>query len=120
MPGFAVDTTERDINGHTRIVNARIDIGAEEYQSSSTGVLVYDNRQSITIYPNPCMGNFVIQTDGNAEQILRVYDVNGILVLSQIIMGTTCIDASRIIAGVYITSVLSKDCIAIKRLVIIR
>lgn len=60
MPGWPVDTSERDFYGETRIVSGRIDIGADEYQST-TGLPVISDIENTRIYPNPNNGQFTIE-----------------------------------------------------------
>ena len=77
-----------------------------------------DNK--INIYPNPAQNNFTIETSTNQKQTVSVFDVNGNLILSQTITGTTNIDASNLISGVYNVSITCNNGIANKRLVIVK
>jgi len=74
----------------------------------------------INIYPNPAQNNFTIQTSNNQKQNVELYDVNGRVVLSQAITGTTVIDASNLISGVYNISITNNAGIVNKRLVIVK
>ncbi len=74
----------------------------------------------INIYPNPNNGSFVIEPSRAAKQTMQVYDVNGKLVLSQIINGKTTIDASSLSEGVYNISIISNEGIVNKKLVIVK
>ncbi|HXU26813.1 MAG TPA: T9SS type A sorting domain-containing protein, partial [Bacteroidia bacterium] len=74
----------------------------------------------IKIYPNPAQNNFVIETNINEKQNIMVFDINGKLVLSQTINGTTNIDASNFGAGVYNISILNSTGVTNRRLIIVK
>jgi hypothetical protein len=88
--------------------------------SSVTGIEQITNSTDITIYPNPNNGSFVIELNSNAKQTLQMYDINGKIVLSQIINGKSNIDAGNLNAGVYNISIMSNEGIVNKRLVIVK
>jgi len=77
-----------------------------------------DNK--INIYPNPAQNNFTIETSTNQKQTVSVFDVNGNLILSQIITGTTNIDAGNLISGVYNINITNNAGVVNKRLVIVK
>jgi hypothetical protein len=79
-----------------------------------------NNNEQVNIYPNPNNGNFTIEPNSQAKQIVQLYDVNGKLVLSQTIQGKTTIDASFLTEGVYNISLQSNEGIVNKILVIVR
>ncbi|HXU26715.1 MAG TPA: T9SS type A sorting domain-containing protein, partial [Bacteroidia bacterium] len=79
-----------------------------------------DISNQINIYPNPTSTNFTIETNNTDKQTLQLFDVNGKLVLSQIINGKTNVDASNLAEGVYNLSLINSSGIANKRLVIVR
>ncbi len=82
---------------------------------------ISDISSTISIYPNPNNGNFVIETNNITTKTLQVYDVNGKLVLSQTVTDKTSIDASSLNEGVYNISLQSSnDGVVNKRLVIVR
>lgn len=68
---------EYDILGNTRIVNGRIDIGAIE--TSITHSINDQNKQDLSIYPNPTLGS--IQVDLSSFQSneieLSIIDMGG-------------------------------------------
>ncbi|HXD91727.1 MAG TPA: T9SS type A sorting domain-containing protein, partial [Bacteroidia bacterium] len=72
------------------------------------------------IFPNPAQNNFTIETSNAEKQNVSVFDINGKLILSQTIIGTTNIDASNFNAGVYNISIMSKGGIVNKRLVVVK
>ncbi len=79
-----------------------------------------NNNEQITIYPNPNNGSFVIEPSSATKQTMQVYDVNGKMVLTQIISDKTSIDASTLNEGVYNISLQSNEGVINKRLVIVR
>jgi len=76
---------------------------------------------TVSVYPNPSDGNFVVTSSFAEQQLLQVYDVRGKLMVSQFIYsGSTTIEANNLADGIYTLSVTgSKDRIN-KRLVIVR
>jgi hypothetical protein len=75
---------------------------------------------SVCIYPNPNNGSFVIESNSQANQTMQLYDINGRLILSQIINGKTNIDARSLNKGVYNISIISNESVVNKRLVIVK
>ncbi|HEX7414422.1 MAG TPA: T9SS type A sorting domain-containing protein, partial [Bacteroidia bacterium] len=75
--------------------------------------------EQVNIYPNPSNGSFIIEAN-NTKQAMQVYDVNGKLVLSQLINGKATIDATPLNEGVYTISLISNEGVVNKKLVIIR
>jgi hypothetical protein len=84
------------------------------------GINKYSNGPELTVYPNPAQNNFTIQTTSTEKLTLEMFDVNGRLVLSQNINGTTNIDATNIVAGVYNINLTSAYGLSNKRLVIVK
>jgi type IX secretion system substrate protein len=75
---------------------------------------------TINIYPNPSNGSFIIETNATTKQTIQMYDVNGKLVLSQIINDKTNIDAGSLNEGIYNISIISNEGVVNKRLIIVR
>ncbi|HXD92712.1 MAG TPA: T9SS type A sorting domain-containing protein [Bacteroidia bacterium] len=84
------------------------------------GIEHYTNSIQASIYPNPTSTNFIIETASTDKQTLQIFDVNGKLVLSQIINGKTNIDATNLAEGVYNLSLMNQNGVVNKRLVIVR
>jgi len=90
-------------------------------QCIQTGITTFNTKNStIQIYPNPTQNNFTIEVSNNDKQTLSVFDINGKLVLSQTINGTTSIDASNLAVGVYNISIANTQGVINKRLVIVK
>ena len=107
-----LDSTANDTN-----VLSKISCGLN---CSTTGINNLLNNNIVSIYPNPSNGSFVIESNNSAKQTMQLFDVNGKLVLSQVISGTTTIDASNLSDGVYNLKVSAADRVVNKRVVIAR
>ncbi len=81
---------------------------------------IKDKSNQVIFYPNPNNGSFVIEPSSQTKQTTQVYDVNGKLVLSQTIEGKTTIDASALNEGIYNISLISREGVLNKRVVIVR
>jgi len=90
--------------------------------SSTVSIKEIKNNSALNfvVYPNPAQNNFTIQTNVSDKQTLQIVDVNGKLVLTQIINGTTSIDASILAQGVYNISLTSSEGVVNKKLVIVK
>lgn len=75
---------------------------------------------SFTIYPNPTSNSFVVQTPSTQKQTLQLFDVNGKLVLVQIVNGSATIDAGTLANGIYSLTLTSTDGVINKRLVVLK
>jgi Leucine-rich repeat (LRR) protein len=73
----------------------------------ATGIKELTNsKYQVSVYPNPASNNFQVSLTDNIEGNLSIYDVNGKLVLSQIINNNS-IDVSGLPEGVYNISITS-------------
>jgi hypothetical protein len=88
--------------------------------NATTSINKLANNNQITLYPNPAQNNFTIETNNSIKQTLQIFDVNGNLVLSQTINGTTSVDASNLSQGVYNISLTNNEGVINKRLVIVK
>ncbi len=112
----AYTVTGTDINGCSGTASTNVSFVACAGIEQVTGI----NNQ-VNIYPNPNNGSFVIEPQNTLHNVpCTMYDVNGKMVLSQIINGKTNIDASTLNEGVYNISLISNEGIVNKRLVIVR
>jgi len=117
--GFSCTPTLRLGNNATQsaIVKSKSNIS----NNRGIGVSQISNLNSqISVYPNPAKDLFVIETDLNEKQHIQVIDVNGKVVLSTTITGTTSIDAGNLSEGVYTINIVNNNSIANKRLVIVK
>ena len=87
---------------------------------STIGIKKITNANKISIYPNPNNGVFIIELNSAEKQTMQVYDINGKMVLSQVINNKTTIDASILNEGVYNISITNSIGITNKRLIIVR
>ena len=90
--------------------------------STTTGLVLNTNEyNAATIYPNPSSGSFVLETNSPEYRLVRVFDMNGKLVLiSTLHAGKTSVDASGLAQGVYAVCISGKDEHINKRLVILK
>ena len=87
----------------------------------TVGIASFNAVNGISIYPNPSNGNFSIETDKLEKQTLQVFDVNGKMVLNQVIQnGKTNIEASTLAEGVYSINIIHNNGIERRRLVIVK
>jgi hypothetical protein len=118
--GFNCTPTSRLAGG-----NNNLSIRAKSHSNTSrvaqtTGLNNVVNTNLVSVYPNPNNGTFVVETSITEKQNLQIFDVNGKLVLSQIINGKTQIDNTNLIEGVYSVTIISKQVILNKKLVIVK
>ena len=77
--------------------------------------------EQVLVYPNPSTGSFIIEPQNTSYNIhCTVHDVNGKVVLNQIINSKTTIDAGNLNEGVYNISLLSNGAVLNKRLIIVK
>ncbi|HXD93429.1 MAG TPA: PKD domain-containing protein [Bacteroidia bacterium] len=89
--------------------------------NSTTGInQVKATTPQLNIYPNPSNGNFVVETNDATNKMLQIYDINGNLVLSQTVSGTTNVDASNLNNGIYNLNIIGSTGVINKRLVIVK
>lgn len=95
----------------------------------SVGINSFTTNSTINIYPNPNNGTFMIETNAITKQTVQLFDINGKMVLSQVIepasgiskKGTTyTVNASSLNEGVYNLNIISNEGLVNKRIVIVR
>ena len=75
----------------------------------------------IAVYPNPNNGHFSIENTNAEKQLIRLYDVNGNLVLEQtILQGINQVNASHLAEGVYTLSITGESGRSNHRVLLIR
>ena len=85
-----------------------------------TDIHQFSANNYLKIYPNPAQNNFTVEVSNTDKQTISVFDVNGKLILSQTITGTTNIDAGNLVAGVYNISITNNQSTTNKKLIIVR
>ena len=91
------------------------------YTASTVGIEPNISTNDLTtIYPNPTSYNFIIESSTRAKQIAQIYDVNGRLLLRQVINGKTPIDVSELNEGVYTICISTDEVVINKKIVILR
>lgn len=80
----------------------------------------FSSNEKVTIYPNPSNGDFIVESNTDEKQVVKVFDLNGKLVLNQIITGKTTVDASNLENGIYNLCVYNNNIFVSKKLVLIR
>lgn len=112
--------TVQMVNDSTVYFWDEINLYKNNYTIGTTAIKENLNKIYCNIYPNPAQNNFTIETSTNEKQTISVFDINGNLILSQTITGTTNIDAGNFNAGVYNISITSSTGRLNKRLIIIK
>ena len=88
---------------------------------TTTGIAEKISGADFVIYPNPTSNSFQVgYDDTNGQESIFMYDVNGRLILSQVISPKTVIDISSLEKGIYNISIPAKEGVIHKRLVIAR
>ena len=78
------------------------------------------NSNLSAIYPNPSTGQFTIETNSSEKQTVHIFDINGRLLVSKIINGTTTIDTGNLPEGVYTLTIKNPEGVVNKKLVIVK
>jgi hypothetical protein len=106
--------------GHNSTQSAIVKSKSNISNNRGIGINNISNMYVLNVYPNPAKGAFVIETSSNEKQNVQVFDINGKVVLSTIITGTTNIDASALSEGVYNVNITNKNNVINQRLVIVK
>ncbi|MGZ3903311.1 MAG: choice-of-anchor tandem repeat GloVer-containing protein [Bacteroidia bacterium] len=86
-----------------------------------TGVKkILNNNEAILLYPNPTKDQITVEHNLKEKIKVELYDINGRLVLSKTINGTSAINVSDLDVGVYTVAVKWQDTTVNKRLIISR
>ena len=84
-----------------------------------TGIAELNKTTNVSLYPNPTNTQFTIETNATEKQIVNIFDVNGKLILSQTIIGTTTINTETIAPGAYNINLTGSNGVVNKRLIIL-
>jgi plastocyanin len=84
----------------------------------ATGIPAELNVESVSMYPNPGNGHFVLATGGTELQGIQVFDLKGSLVFSQSILDKTSVDLAGLDEGIYLVRIYTSAGILSKKLII--
>lgn len=110
----SLSVVETDVNGCE---------GEEVFMNMSVVVSVEDRQMvSLRVFPNPASTVLTIESEltQHANAMLRLFDVNGRMVMDKAMNGRTQVDVSNLASGVYTLRVLSNHQVATQRIVIQR
>lgn len=93
-----------DLNGNARVINATVDKGAYEYDSTLSSIS-FNNFSNFTIYPNPSATLFSI-TSNEIIKSVEVYSLDGKLILET---KENKVDVSNLQNGLYIIKVTTNQ-----------
>ena len=79
-----------------------------------------ENEEQLLIHPNPSTSFFSIEMPGATNQNVQLYDLQGKLVLSQIINGKATIDANILPEGIYTLNIISSQAVINRKVIIVR
>ncbi|MEE9438800.1 MAG: T9SS type A sorting domain-containing protein [Saprospiraceae bacterium] len=99
-PAFMADIGETDIDGDNRVINSRVDIGADEY-SMTTSAHIITSSLDISIYPNPFADKVIIDGDFDNYQIKILNNAGAIITNYTGTSSPLTIDLSALGAGLY-------------------
>ncbi len=87
----------------------------------TTSIPEHSSINTISVYPNPSNGNFVVESNTSQQQVLQVFDITDKLLLTEILQnGKATINAGNLTPGVYNICITSDNQRTNKRLVIIK
>lgn len=124
--GMASNTYgSQDYLGNTRVFEQLVDIGAIEYQKTtsdtSTALNTIDAAKYFNLYPNPANAVIHLEYDAKLHQLAQadIFTVNGQMIQTIPLNGTGTIDVSMLSEGIYMLRlVTTQQEIAYKRFVI--
>ena len=116
--GYAIAGLSESIDGDVTGNHGNTDFWVAKLSPLTAVVNLSIKSTEITIFPNPTSGKFTIETDAYDKQLIEIWDLNGRLVLSKIISGTTEIDPGQLANGFYNLSIRNSSGIINRKLVI--
>ncbi|MGD0711489.1 MAG: T9SS type A sorting domain-containing protein [Bacteroidales bacterium] len=125
-PVFAPGTGETDYYGDTRVINSRVDMGANEFSSSTSISDNPDKDDYIYVYPNPASKNITIKMQ--QQSAIKIFNIQGQLLKTLPLSreaseaGTpsgnkTNVDVSALPCGVYVVEVKTEKGVEVKKFV---
>jgi len=99
----------QDIDNQTRIMNGTIDIGADEYQTSSLIDQFSDENNGIRIFPNPATNCLTIEIPQQlGKNYVSIYNENGKeLINNEVTNSKIQLDISHLTKGLYLVKVIT-------------
>ena len=120
---YTCNVNQRQVNPNNSLtIRQKSHSNSTKRTGQTTGInqVTGNKYYQVSIYPNPNNGIFVLETNASAKQTLQLFDVNGNLVLTQIISGRSVIDASGLSEGLYNLNLISNNALINKRIVIVK
>ncbi len=107
--------------GNTTLINKGLEnIFVAKFTCNEVSIKEYTDNQEINIYPNPANRQLIIETYSTDMQTVDLFDLNGRLILSEIIRGKIIIDVSNLNEGIYLLTIKTIDRVSNKKIVIMR
>ena len=120
--GFSCNPTLRLNGGNANTFAAKVRSHSNTNNNRHSGIKANSANAAnqFTIYPNPNNGNFYVQTNSTDKHTMQVYDVNGNLILTQVINGNTTINLESLNEGVYNISIIGNATVTNKKLILVK
>jgi hypothetical protein len=120
--GFSCNPTLRLNGGNANTYAAKVRSHSNQNNNRHTGIKANSANAAnqFTVYPNPNNGNFYVQTNSTDKHTMQVYDVNGNLILTQVINGNTTINLESLNEGVYNISIIGNATVTNKKLILVK
>ncbi len=108
-PNYTPVSGEKDMDGQNRVINGRVDIGADEYSATTTLVATVEN-SFIKIYPDPVESYLTVKSDKNISR-LTVLTLTGQKVIEKHLLNSNdiLIDVKDLPSGIYVLHLKGKD-----------
>ena len=104
-PAFTAGNGEVDLDGQARVLNGRVDCGADEFM----GVigLVEEVEASVSVFPNPVIDQITLRNDGQKLVSYEILNFEGKTIKTGKILKNK-IDCAELPAGVYLLNLKGK------------
>lgn len=114
-PTFTLGTNETDYFGETRIINSKVDIGANEYPIP-VSLNENENKNSFEIYPNPASEILII--DATQRSKVEISDITGkIIVTLDLNSNKSFLDLAEFQSGIYLVKMYTDNEILTKKFI---
>lgn len=111
--GFSIIIPLTDLNGNPRYQNGIIDLGAYEYENTSSASINEFSNSQIVVYPNPTSG--LIYFENSIDQV-NVYELNGKLIQTE--ENVNRIDLNHLSQGTYLIQMSNSSFTQTERVVL--